>query len=164
MPGKWKTTSSPGKLAEIKRQIKDMENIEARVGWFDSTRYPDGTPVAGIAVVQEFGTEDLTIPPRSFMRTTQAERKPEWDKVMSQGFTKIMKGKMTSEQLITLIAVMARGDVDKKISLIFAPPLQTSTIKARARRAGKKPKIISIKPLHDTGYLQATLAQMVIRR
>lgn len=74
MAGQWRG-SGGSKIARIRREIAELNSMQTRVGWMESARYADGKPVAGIAVVQEYGTEDLTIPPRSFMRTTQDEKK-----------------------------------------------------------------------------------------
>jgi len=157
----WRSTGGET-VARIKRELAAINQLQTRVGWFDSTRYPDGTPVAGVAVVQEYGTEDGRIPSRSFMRSTQAEKKTEWDNTMKKGFSAVMKGSRTSAQVMEALGLMAAGDVRKKIALITTPPLATATLKSRARRAGPGAKAVSIKPLNDTGYMLATLTHVVI--
>lgn len=127
----------------------------------ESARYADGKPVAGIAVVQEYGSEKMKIPSRSFMRSTQAEKKTEWDQQMKKGFSAVLAGKRSVREVFETIGHIAAGDVRKTITLIYAPPLAISTLKARARRAGPGAKIISVKPLNDTGYMLATLTSIV---
>ncbi|CRY71473.1 hypothetical protein [Yersinia pseudotuberculosis] len=160
MAGQWRG-SGGSKIARIRREIAELNSMQMRVGWMESARYADGKPVAGIAVVQEYGTEDLTIPPRSFMRTTQDEKKIEWDSNMKKGFTAVIKGTRTSAQVMEALGLMAAGDVRKKITQIFTPPLAISTIKARARKAGPSARAISIKPLNDSGLMLATLTHVV---
>ena len=158
--GRW--TSTGGERVKLMRQqIKLARTLETRVGWLESARYADGKPVAGIAVVQEYGSEKQGIPSRSFMRSTQAEKKPEWDQKMKQGFSAVLAGKRGVREVFEVIGHIAAGDVRKTITLIYTPPLATGTIRARARRAGPGAKIISIKPLNDSGYMLATLTSVV---
>ncbi|MCL6399124.1 hypothetical protein EXT62_19885 [Pectobacterium carotovorum subsp. carotovorum] len=158
--GTWRSSGGEN-VARIRRELAALDKMQARVGWMESARYADGKPVAGIAVVQEYGSEKMGIPPRSFMRSTQAEKKGDWDKTMKSGFSAVMRGTRTSAQLMEAIGGLASGDVRKKITQIFTPPLATSTLKARARRASGKAKIISVKPLNDSGYMLTTLTHVI---
>ena len=56
--------------------IRDIQSKKLRVGWFDTARYQDGTPVAYVAAIQEFGHG--AIPPRPFMRPTIAQQRQAW--------------------------------------------------------------------------------------
>jgi hypothetical protein len=49
------TQSNPKGLEVILQHLKELENKEGKVGWFPSSVYEDGKPVAQIAVVQEYG-------------------------------------------------------------------------------------------------------------
>ncbi|AYH32966.1 hypothetical protein [Pectobacterium parmentieri] len=158
--GNWRRSGGEN-IARIRRELEALDKIKVRVGWMESARYNDGKPVAGIAVVQEFGSEKMSIPPRSFMRSTQAEKKGDWDKTMKSGFSAVMNGTRTSAQLMEAMGAMASGDVRKKITQIFTPPLATSTLKARARRASGSAGLVSVKPLNDSGYMLATLTHVV---
>lgn len=158
--GIWRSSGGEN-VARIRRELAALDKMQARVGWMESARYADGSPVAGIAVVQEYGSEKMGIPPRSFMRSTQAEKKGDWDKTMKSGFSAVMRGTRTSAKLMEAMGVLASGDVRKKITQIFTPPLATSTLKSRARRASGKAKIISVKPLNDSGYMLATLTHVI---
>ncbi len=42
-------------LTKIDKIGEGFKNREARIGWFESARYEDGTPVAYVATIQEFG-------------------------------------------------------------------------------------------------------------
>ena len=48
------------------------------VGFFEDAEYPDGTSVAMIAAIQEFGAPKKGIPPRPFFRTMVAAKADEW--------------------------------------------------------------------------------------
>ncbi|MEH0874650.1 hypothetical protein QM999_07945 [Pectobacterium cacticida] len=158
--GKWRSSGGEN-AARIRRELAALDKMQARVGWMESARYADGKPVAGIAVVQEYGSEKMGIPPRSFMRSTQEEKKGDWDKTMKSGFSAVMRGTRTAAQLMEAMGAMASGDVRKKITQILTPPLATGTLKARARRASGKAKVISVKPLNDSGYMLATLTHVI---
>lgn len=49
-----------------------------RVGFLEGATYPDGTLVAMVAAIQEFGAPRAGIPPRPFFRNMIARKSPEW--------------------------------------------------------------------------------------
>lgn len=49
-----------------------------RVGFLENATYPDGTPVAMIAAIQEWGTVNGRIPSRPFFRTMIKQKQSEW--------------------------------------------------------------------------------------
>lgn len=57
---------------QIKRRMfKDSKSVD--VGWFESERYPNGTPIAWVAMLNEYGHVSRgkyhgTVPPRPFFR------------------------------------------------------------------------------------------------
>lgn len=53
-----------------------------RVGFFDDKRYPDGTPVAMVAALNNFGGGST--PPRPFFTNAIAEHSPEWGEKIEQ--------------------------------------------------------------------------------
>lgn len=55
----------PG-TAKVLAAIKGLDGLEGKTGWFETARYPDGTAVAYVATIHEFGTP--RIPARPFMR------------------------------------------------------------------------------------------------
>lgn len=51
-----------------KQKVKDLQqlgNLRASVGWHSTAKYPDGTSVAGVAATQEYGNTKNGTPPRS---------------------------------------------------------------------------------------------------
>lgn len=141
-------------------QTAGFKGIAAKVGFFESAKYPDGTPVAYVASIQEFGSGK--IPPRSFMRTTIAEQGPEWTKQFGRAAVAIIKGKIEPAAALDQIGALAAADVKKKITQITSPPLQEATIAARRnRRADKKTTGKLTKPLVDTGIMLASVTHVV---
>lgn len=49
------TRQNPQVFQQLAARFKQLDGLQVRAGWFESTKYEDGTPVAGIAAVQEFG-------------------------------------------------------------------------------------------------------------
>lgn len=61
-------------LARIAAQLKSGVNL--KVGFLAAAKYPDGTPVAMVAVWNNWGT--ATAPPRPFFTNMVAAKAPEW--------------------------------------------------------------------------------------
>ncbi len=179
-----KITRKAGKMEAMKTAVKAMNGEEGKVGWFESARTEDGKPVAGIAVVQEFGSTKRSIPSRSFMRTTVSEQQTSWAKVAEGAARAVLQGKMAPGGMTEALALKAEGDVRRKISKILTPPLSQITLLARkARKQGKDVKGkqigefarkvdqgpqkvtgVSTKPLVDTGLMLATLTSQVTKK
>ncbi|KAG1305014.1 hypothetical protein G6F62_015645 [Rhizopus arrhizus] len=49
-----------------------------RVGFLENAKYPDGTPVAMVAAINEFGRPDHNQPPRPFFRRMIEEKHKGW--------------------------------------------------------------------------------------
>jgi hypothetical protein len=54
-----------------------------RVGFLEKAKYPDGTPVAMVAAIQNFGAPRARIPPRPFFGNMIARKKREWPKAVA---------------------------------------------------------------------------------
>lgn len=68
------------RLEEILRKIKSVKKV--RVGFLENAKYPDGTSVALIAAIQDFGAPSRNIPPRPFFRNMVKDKSPEWPKAI----------------------------------------------------------------------------------
>lgn len=108
----------------------------AGVGHYANHQYPDGTPVAYVAAIQEFGYPEGGIPPRSFHRTTIAEKRKEWADIMAKQGKMIAQGKLTLPKALTQIGLLAAGQMREKIAEITDPPLSPVTLQLRKWKAG----------------------------
>ena len=174
--------SSPEKIA-----LQGIANINlvAKVGFFESAKYPDGTPIAYVAAIQEYGVESQSIPARPFFRPTIDENRAKWQQDFSKLVKRVSNGKMEAKQAYDAMGLLASGAVSKTIATITAPPLSKITLLARKYRlAGgkvtgktigmfaaqikKNPDIdvsgVSAKPLNDTGMLLAHLTHTVEKK
>lgn len=136
--------------------IKGLDKQQGKVGWFPSAVYPDGTPVAGVAYVQEFGRYA-----RPFMRPTVSERQKDWAAQARLIAKDAVEGKVAPKVLLEKVCLIAEGAIRRTISRITTPPLKESTIAARKRALANKgvnaTKGIA-KPLVHTGLLISTLS------
>ena len=142
----------PGDSDRIRQALRELERTQTKVGWFESAKYVDGTPVAYVATIQEFGYAAGGLPPRPFFRPTIVSEQAAWRTLIAQASKGVVTGKRTSFQAMELIGLQAAGDVRKTISQIITPALSPSTIAARKKRGNS-----STKPLVDTRVLINTL-------
>lgn len=140
---------------------KGMKDARAYVGWFEDTKYDDGTLVGDVAYWQEYGTS-RGIPPRPFMRPAELHNKKEWEQLMLQEVRKCFEQGKPLSYAIERLGLLAQGNIQDEIRSVYDPPLKESTIKARLRRHGKKKITASItKPLIDTGVMLASVQHKV---
>lgn len=147
-------------LERVRVAAKELAKLKAFVGWLESAKYGDGIPVAGVAATQEYGTD--TIPPRSFIRTTMADKKDQWLKLLEQGAKAILAGRETADSVMEKLGLLAAGQVKTAISEVTEPPLKEKTIENRQRKRSDRNTVGSLdKPLIDTGVMIATITHEV---
>jgi hypothetical protein len=167
-------------LAKIAAKVEKGPHV--RVGFLEKAKYPDDTPVAMVAAIQEFGAPRVGIPPRPFMRPMIAAHKSEW----GPNVGKYMKATGNDvEKSLRGVGMVIAGDLAQAIKDVNAPPLSKTTlmirkmkkkdpslrdnmsysvvVEARARvAAGKSYAGVSIKPLVDTGFLLGSIGVEVV--
>jgi hypothetical protein len=140
----------------------DAHGKAAKVGWSANIRYPTGVPVAYVATIHEFGAPEQGIQPRSFMRYTIHAKQTEWKKVVTQVSKQVVNDKRSPESALTVIGLVAEGDVRERISTIQTPELKEATIQARVRKMADGKTVGNLtKPLVETGYMLASLTSVV---
>ena len=171
------------KLKAVIERMKSLEEYSAQAGWFESARYDDGTPVAKVAIWQEYGVPERSIPPRPFIRPTVDEKKGEWTKDAAQVVKGVLSGQIDAEHGMTVIAQKAAADIRQTISRVDSPPLSPITLllrqwrkegkeitgrtvgeAARAVDCGERAEGVSSQPLNDTGYMIATLTGLAVKK
>jgi len=143
-------------LSELIKQVEALGKLKAEVGWQDTARYENGTPVALVAQTQEFGSPKRRIPPRPMVRPTILAQKKVWSDSMGLGVKAVAQGTRSPLQVMQAIGELAAGDVRMTITQINSPPLAESTKAGRVRR-GLEPA----KPLQATGLMLATCTSIV---
>jgi hypothetical protein len=125
-------------LQEMAGKIGKASSV--RIGFLSGSTYPDGTPVAMVAAIQDWGAPGANIPPRPFFRNMIAAKKGEWPKAISD----LLKAN-DYDALLTLqqTGQTVAGQLRESIQQTNSPPLKPATI----RRKG------FATPLIDTGQM-----------
>jgi len=118
-------------LDELKIKLATLDALKLTIGWFESARYDSGTPVAGVAAVQEFGAPGRSIPPRPFLRPTVAENKEKWIKFLTAEYEKVLEGETDNKEALERLGLIIVGQVKKAISTLQEPPLSLVTLALR---------------------------------
>lgn len=173
--------SKPAAFEILKNALKELKGIEGKVGWFESAKYENGTPVAYAAALNELGHGPT--PPRPFMRPTASANKDKWAQTAAQGAKMTFQGLSTATEVMGMLTEQAEGDVSKTIANLHSPALSPITIElramkkrdpglkitgatvgiaaARVRQPGYTTPDVSVKPLIDSGLAIATLTHTV---
>lgn len=138
------------RLDEIRRRVQ--RNSGVYVGLPKGAgSYEDGTPIAVIGAVQEFGSADGHIPERSFLRVPLAANTQLFRQIFKELMPQVLGGQMTMFQLMESVGARAAAVSQEAISAGIAPPNAPSTI---ARKG-------SSTPLVDTGFLRQNITYVV---
>ena len=144
------TLTGGGKLENflqgMARRLKGGSVV--KVGFFENATYPDGTPVALIAAIQNFGAPARGIPPRPFFSNMVRDKSPAWgDKLAA-----VLKStNYDGEKALTLMGEGIAGQLRESIEQTNAPPLADATVKAKG----------FAKPLVDTGHMLNSISYEV---
>lgn len=115
-----------------------------RVGFLEGATYPDGTPVALVAAVQNFGSPAQGIPPRPFFTNMIAEKKDRWGDQLAN---LLKMNDWDAKKALYLMGAGIAVQLRDSINQMNSPPLAPETI----RRKGGTPT--AAKPLIDTGHM-----------
>lgn len=117
---------------DLRRRLSAGEHA-VRIGVPDSAVESDGSSVAKIAAVHEYGSPSQGIPERPFLGAAIRENAKRYVALNRQNLLAIFQGKMTVVQALGQLGELAKGDVQKKISYGSFTPLDPKTIAARQR-------------------------------
>lgn len=167
------TISGGSKLEAALKEIAEKASNAAlvRVGFLESAKYPNGTSVAMVAAIQEFGAPKVGIPPRPYFRNMIAAKSGEWPNAIA-GLLKT--NEYDAARTLGQTGEAVKGQLQESIIDTFEPPLSPVTLmlrrmkadnpdlivtartvaEARARvAAGKSSAGVSTKPLVESGHL-----------
>lgn len=117
------------RLAEMAKNLETGHALSA--GFMPGNTYPDGTPVAMVAGIQEFGAPGAGIPPRPFMRPAVAHNSSQWgdaiaDQIVKQGYD--------GERTLRLVGEVVAADIQQAIVDVNEPELSQVTLMLRKMR------------------------------
>lgn len=144
------TRSGPG-TAKVAATLKGLEGLSGKVGWFEGATYPDGTSVAYVATIHEFGTSRT--PARPFMRPAVAEHGQEWVDQLAAGAKAALTAGGDPAMVLEAVTMAAAGNVGEKIVAVTSPALAPVTVKRKG----------FAKPLIDTGQMLQSVTGKVER-
>jgi len=133
------------------KELKALKNRRVVVGFPKGfNAYSNGTPVALVATVHEFGSQSQNIPPRPYFRPTLLNNNF-YKHLRKMKFTKVMRGKLNATVALNQIGGMVADDIRMSIVSVSSPTLKPQTIKAKG----------SSNPLVDTGHLKQSVTHKV---
>ncbi len=134
------------KLKELAAQVK--RGAKVQIGFQDGATYPDGTSVALVAALNEFGVPDHNQPPRPYFRGMIAKESDHWGDDIAAALTHTNYDAQVS---LALVGEQVAGELRQSITDLVDPPLAPSTI---ARKGFGK-------PLVDTGRMRNSITAVV---
>lgn len=146
-------TRKAGASVDLSKHLTTLGDYQAKVGWVETAHYPDGTPVAYVAAIQELGYPAGNIPPRPMLRPTAEAKRGDWSELAGKLANQVIKGSMAAPDALEMLALSAAGDVQQTITAITTPPLSPVTIKRKGHG----------KPLVDTGQMLQSVTGVVER-
>lgn len=123
---------------------KLAKNGTVRVGFLESATYPDGTPVAQIAAIQNFGAPAAGIPARPFFSNMVNRDAGGWGTDMKKA---LEAADYDVPRALAFMGERIAGKLREEIVATVDPKLAAQTV----RRKGFD------KPLVDTGHLLASV-------
>ena len=146
--------------AKLEAKLKELAALVAkpatlRVGFLENAKYPDGTPVALIAAIQDFGAPSVGIPPRPFFRNMIAAKKGEWPAAIA---ALLKANDLDAEKALDQAGQAIARQLRQSIIDTNTPALAESTLRKRGVPAGTKydptdSSTFGAKPLVDTGHM-----------
>jgi len=132
------------KLEELAAKIGKGGTV--RVGFLEGATYPDGTSVALVAAINEFGAPSRGQPPRPYFRNMIAKNSASWPAAAE---INLKATDYNIEQTLNRIGEGIKGQLQQSIVDLTEPPLAPSTIK---RKGHDKPLIDTSHMLNSVDY------------
>jgi len=137
------------KFGEAMRGVGEKLNSaqSVGVGFFSDATYPNGTSVALVATVQEFGAPSRNIPPRPYFRNMIRDKSPEWPKAIAIQLRETnYDARLTLERVGAAIADQLQNSI---ATYNAGPPLKPATI---ARKGFDKQLVDTSRMMDSVGF------------
>lgn len=154
-------------FAAMMRRVHEAKNARIKVGVLGDTEEPGGLTVGQVATIQEFGTEDGTIPARPFVRSTFDRERDHLVDMSRELMKKVVDGKIGITGALDVLGMYLANAMKSTITRGVPPPNAMSTLIAKARMSksfrpsartlgqaiGNAGILTAVKPLIDTGRM-----------
>lgn len=117
-----------------------------KVGFLANATYPNGTPVAMVAAIHNWGAPRAGIPPRPFFTNMIAAKSPEWGPATGD---LLLRNHYDAGATLRMIGEGVAGQLRQSIVDTNAPALAESTIR---RKGFDKPLVHSGHMLNSVDY------------
>lgn len=132
------------RLKEIAEKLSQPKKV--RIGFLENASYPDGTPVAMVAALQDGGAPKRGIPPRPFFRNMVKDESPSWPGKISRG---IKANDYDVEKTLGQLGEDVKGALRESIIKINDPPLSPVTVMLRGMRANDPSLVVTGKTVGE---------------
>lgn len=147
------------KLAEISKNLQKAASVD--IGFLEGATYPDGTPVALVAALNEFGSGNkvshkvaralgmdapAAVPPRPFFRGMIADKSPEWPDAVGN---LLVANDYDADKTLGQAGAAIKGQLQAAIVAYVGPPLKPATV---ARKGNDKQLIDTSVMLNSVDY------------
>lgn len=129
-------------LNDLARRVAKPGTL--KVGFFEEATYPDGTSVAMVAALNNFGTSKA--PPRPFFTNMVHDKQHEWAPALS-GL--LVANNMDAIKALNILGDGIKGQLQQSINDLVSPPLAQSTID---RKGFDKPLIDTTRMINSAAY------------
>ena len=125
------------KNIDLRKKLNEMHNKKVSVGYFSNSTYSDGTPVAYVASIMEFG--EMHTPARPTIRPSLEKNKAKYYDLINKAIVNSLNGSDFKTGLM-IVGKMGAEDIQAEIRNLQNPPLSIKTILKKGHS----------KPLMDT--------------
>jgi len=137
-------TRLAGYLRDLSRKVS--RGAALKVGFLEGATYEDGTPVAMIAAIQNWGAPSRGIPPRPFFTNMVRDKSDGWGPALGR----IMEANdFDAKRSLALMGEGIAGQLRQSIIDTNSPPLAQSTID---RKGFDKPLVDTSHMLNSVDY------------
>jgi hypothetical protein len=141
-------------LDKIAQKVSKAASVE--VGFLEGATYPDGTSVALVAALNEFGSGNKVshqiarapVPPRPFFRGMIKDKSGQWPKAVGD---LLVANSYDAEKTLDQAGAAIAGQLQEAITQYVGPPLRPSTVKRKG----------NAKQLVDTGVMLRSVDHVV---
>lgn len=164
-------------LSAIRKRVEEGRSVS--VGFMSNAKYPDGTPVAMVAAIHNYGAPGAGIPARPFFSNMVADESPNWGPQLG----KLLKtGGFDAVTALSQMGELIAGELRQSIIYGDWQPLSETTLMLRTMRSkgatvtgrtvGQATKAVAMgmpndrsetgaKPLVDTGHMLNSITYRV---
>lgn len=128
-------------IDDLIKKARALDGFTIKAGILKGATYPDtGQSVVQVAYWQEYGVPSRGIPPRPFIKSTEAAKLPEWRVLRDKHLARYIKGEITLENVRTIVGGQMAADIKATIKEGVEPPLSPVTVMTRhlAKKKGKR--------------------------